>query len=375
MKKNILIFIVSVCICFFAAADEKPKKPSYPDNDIRLLRSARETFRAGSCGEALKLAVQAEIERKKQVAWEIYTLQNSFKSSEVKKAADVLSAIIPVLEKRQEYDSLEIIRRYESKLSPSYFSDSASNLIEYIRKRNAFPEADWIIGNVYKYEGEYNLAKEYLLSAWRNAPLLDVSDEQYDILYSLADIAYLDNDKENYEADLLLILSDDRYFRNVDLNDAMMLTIRNQKAGSMEKFFNLFRSDDYRSISAYFKLADFYAADNKDKALKASALGVLTGFTKMYTAVKQRDPEFEYTGVSSLFEEVSRYTGILDWAGENKIWSGFISFAQKVYEDGNTEFSKDLYTALAGYAPDDYCKKEAARALENFTNSTTQHRM
>ncbi|HAH61675.1 MAG TPA: hypothetical protein DCL73_06215, partial [Treponema sp.] len=240
MKKNILIFIVSVCICFFAAADEKPKKPSYPDNDIRLLRSARETFRAGSCGEALKLAVQAEIERKKQVAWEIYTLQNSFKSSEVKKAADVLSAIIPVLEKRQEYDSLEIIRRYESKLSPSYFSDSASNLIEYIRKRNAFPEADWIIGNVYKYEGEYNLAKEYLLSAWRNAPLLDVSDEQYDILYSLADIAYLDNDKENYEADLLLILSDDRYFRNVDLNDAMMLTIRNQKAGSMEKFFNLF---------------------------------------------------------------------------------------------------------------------------------------
>ncbi|HAH61674.1 MAG TPA: hypothetical protein DCL73_06210, partial [Treponema sp.] len=78
--------------------------------------------------------------------------------------------------------------------------------------------------------------------------------------------------------------------------------------------------DDYRSISAYFKLADFYAADNKDKALKASALGVLTGFTKMYTAVKQRDPEFEYTGVSSLFEEVSRYTGILDWAGENKIW-------------------------------------------------------
>ncbi len=370
MKENILIFTVAVCICFFAAAGERPKKPAYLNNDIRLLRSARETFRSGSYGKALKLAEEAEIERKKQVAWEIYTLQNSFKSSEVKKAADVLSAIIPVLEKRQEYDSLEIIRRYESKLSPSYFGDSASNLIEYIRKRNAFPEADRIIGDVYKYEGEYDLAKEYFLSAWHNAPLLDVSDEQYDILYSLADIAYLDNDRENYEADLLLILSDDRYFRNVDLNDAMILTVRNKQTESMEKFFNLFRSDDYRSIPAYFKLADFYSPDNKDKALKASALGALTGFTKMYTAVKQRDPQFDYTALSSLFEEVSRYTDILNWADENKIWSGFISFAQKVYEDGNTEFSKDLYTALAGYAPDDYCKKQAVRALENFTNET-----
>lgn len=366
MRKNILILTVSVCMCLLAVADERPKKPQYLNSDIRLLRSAREEFRSGSYGKALKFAGEAEIERKNQVAWEIYTLQNSFKSSEVKKAADVLSAVIPVLEKRQEYDSLEIIHWYERKLSLSYFNDSASALIEYIRKRSAYPEADWIIGNVYKMEGDYDLAEEYLLSAWHNAQFLDVSDEQYDILYSLADTAYLKNDMESYEADLLLILSDDRYFRNVNLDDAMMLTIRNSRPGAMERFFEYFRSDDYRSIPAYFKLADFYDTTDKDKALKASALGVLTGFTKMYTAVKDRDPEFEYTGLASLFEEISSYTDILDWSGENQIWDGFIVFAKKTAGDGDAGFSKDLYRVLADCAPDPRCKKQAALALSTF---------
>jgi hypothetical protein len=367
IKENIIVFIISTCICFFAAADEKPKKPLYLNNSIRLFRDARDEYRSENYGEALRLADEAKIERKNQIIWEVYTLQNSFKSFEVKKAADKLSAIIPILEKRQEYDSLEIIRRYETKMSVSYFNDSASRLIDYISERKDFPEADCIIGNVYKYEGEYNLAKEYFISAWKDASLLDVHDEQYDILYSLADIAYIEEDNESYEADLLLILSDDRYFKNIDLNDAMMLIIRNKQAGSMEKFFKLFRSEDFRSIEAYFDLADYYSQSNKDKALKACALGVLTSFTKMYMTVKQRDPEYEYTQLTSLFEEISKYQDILDWADKNKIWEGFIDFARNVYEDGNADFSKDLYAALAGYLPDEYCRNKAEKGLGKIT--------
>ncbi len=361
-----MIFILSSFITFYAASVERPKKPVYLGNDIRLLRNARENYRAGNYGTALNLADQAETERKNQIKWEIYTLQNSFKSSEVKKAADSLSLIIPVLEKRQEYDSLEIIHRYETKKTLAYFNNSAARLVAYIQQRQTFPEADWIIGDVYKYEGEYKLSNEYLLLAWHNAALLDVSDEQYDILYSLADIAYLTNDMESYEADLLLILSDDRYFRNSDLNDAIMLFIRNENPGSMEKFFMLFRSNDYRSISAYFKLAELYDTTDKEKALRACALGVLTGFTKMYTTVKQRDPEFEYNQLSLFFEEITKYTDILEWADKNEIWTGYMDLAQRIYANGNISFARDLYTALAEYAPEEYCKKQAARALETF---------
>jgi hypothetical protein len=365
IHKQVLLILLAAGTCVLrAAADEKPRKPLYPDADIRELRSARAAYLAGDYGNALKSAESAKIERKKLISWQLYTLQNSLKSSEVKKAGNSLSLMMPIMEKRQEYDAIDIIKRYEIKMTPGYFADSAEQLTGFIQKRNSFPEADWIIGDVYRCEGEYVQAKDYLLSAWNNAFLLNVPEEQYDILYSLADIAGIENDTEGYETDLLLILADDKFFKNSILNDAMLLTIRNQKAGAMEKFFTYFRSEDYRSIAAYFKLADFYTASSPDKALKACALGVLTGFTKMYETVMLRDSEYEYTGLSSLLREITRYPDILDWADKNDIWNGFIDFAGKTAAEGDSTFARDLYTALAADAPDQYFREQAARALK-----------
>lgn len=368
IKTNIVIFTLAAVCCVFASADEKPKKPAYYDNDVRILRNARTEYGAGNYGQSMKLAEEAKIARKDKIAWEIYTLQGSLKSSEVRKANDALSEIVPLLEKRQEYDSIEIIKRYEEKAPASSFNDSASKLVAYISGRESYPEADWLIGNIYKYEGEYNLAEKYLLSAWNHASLLDVPDEQYDILYSLADIAYDTEDFDNYEADLLLIAGDNNYFTNPDINDAIMLAIRSRKSGEMEKFFKMFRSDEYRSLKAYAKLSEYYEKKgDKDKALKACSLEVLTGFTKMYTTVKQRDPEFEYDKLQSLFIEIGKYPDILNWAVENEIWKCFTNLAEKTFNDGDIQFAQDLYSVLSMYAPEQYWKDQAAAVLKNLT--------
>jgi hypothetical protein len=368
MKTNILIFTLFAVFCFFSSADEKPKKPAYYDTDVRILRNARTEYGSGNYGQAIKLAEEAKIARKDKISWEIYTLQGSLKSSEVRKANDELSEIVPILEKRQEYDSIEIIKRYEEKIQASSINNSASRLVAYISGREMYPEADWLIGNIYKFEGEYNLAEKYLLSAWNHASLLDVPDEQYDILYSLADIAYDTEDFDNYEADLLLIVGDNKYFTNPDINDVVMLAIRNRKSGEMEKFFNMFRSDEYRSLKAYSKLSDYYEEKgDRDKALKACSLGVLTGFTKMYNTVKQRDPEFEYVKLYSLFIEIEKYPDIVEWSVENKIWKCFTNLADKTFNDGDIQFAEDLYTVLSNYAPEQYWKEQAAGALKKIT--------
>lgn len=367
MKTNILILTLSAVFCFFASADEKPGKPVYYDNDVRILRNARTEYGSGNYGQAMKLAEEAKIARKNKIAWEIYTLQGSLKSLEVRKANDELSEIIPILEKRQEYDSIEIIKRYEERVPASSFNDSALQLVAYISGREAYPEADWLIGKIYKFEGEYSLAEKYLLSAWNHASLLDVPDEQYDILYSLAEIAYDTEDYDNYEADLLLIVGDNAYFTNPDIQDAVMLAIRSRKNGELEKFFNMFRSDEYCSLKAYSELSDYYEEKgDKNKALKACALGVLIGFTKMYNTVKQRDPEFEYDKLQSLFIEIRKYPDILDWALENKIWQCFTNFAEKTFHDGDIQFAEDLYSVLSNYAPEQYWQEQAATALKKI---------
>ena len=377
MMKHIAAAFLCTCICFHASAavnQANPKKPEALDGDILLLRKAKDSFREEDYGNALKYADEAQIARRKLIEWELYTLKNAMKSSDVRKKGDVLSEVKAAIEKRQDYDAAEIINKYTTDKSDSFFLDSAAKLMSYISLKNTFPEAELMEGRIYKLDGEYDIAKKYLYSAWEHADNFDVPGEKYTVLYELAEIAEIQQDDDNYEKNLLLVLADDSYFKKSDMNDAMMLIIRNGKKGSMEKFFTLFRSDDYRSLDAYCRLGTFYRKKGeKDKALKAAALASLAGFTKIYNAVKQRDPEFEYSGIASLLDEAQRYSDITDWAEEKKVWEEFIFFGDTAAEDGDISFASDLYMVIGGHVPDEYWKKQAAdknRQLEKAVPSS-----
>ena len=369
MKKIVIVFFVLLLSYSSLCAQVRPKKPRDLESDIKLLRSSRVEFDNGKYGEALRLANEAKIARREIVAWEADTLAYALKPREVQKANGVLSDVLAVLKKREDYDAVEIVERYVGKKTSAFFNNSADALVSYVSTRRVFPEADRLIGCIYFLEGEYALAKQYLLNAWQSASLLDVPDERCDILYALSDIALIEKDFDGYEKDLLLIVSGDSLLKNKSFERAFMLIVQNGDAGSMEKFFTLFRSEDYTALGAYFKLASYYGERGfADKALKAFALGTLTAFTKMYNTVKARDPEFEYQNLESLFTEIARFSDIVDWASERRIWKGFSDFADCVQKAGNDRFAFDLYTAMAKSVPDDYWKKKAALALSDKFN-------
>lgn len=368
MKKTVL-FSAAILIftaCFMQAA--QPNKPDYILNDTRILEKARNAFESGDYGNALKLADSSKIARKKQVEWEIFTLQNSLKPVEVRHAGDSISDILPVLEKRQDYEALGIINRYEKKY-PSKIENSSKKLLEYIRNKKEFPEADYLIGEIYRIEGEYDIAEKCLLTAWTNAANLDIPDEQYDILYSMAAISLVKKDMRSYESNLLNVVAQDSNYTDENKLNSMMMLIRKGEAGGVEKFFKMYRSDCYKAINAYSALSEYYEdAGDKDKALKTGTLCVLTGFTKMYNIVKQRNPDFEYTDLSSFIQQVSTYTDINEWGIKNNVWRSFNFFADMTYNEGDIQFSKELYTVISESSPEKYWKDEATIALKKFEN-------
>ena len=366
MKKIVIVFSALLLVYSTLGAQVRPKKPRDLAGDVKLFRFARVEFDDGNYGEALRLANEAKTARREIVAWEADTLSYALKPREVQKANGVLSDVLAVLKKREDYDAVEIVERYVGKKTSAFFNNSADALVSYVSTRLSFPEADRLIGRIYTLEGEYALSKQYLMNAWKGAALLDVPDERYDILYELSDIAFIEKDFDGYEKNLLLIVSGDSLFKNESFERAFMLIVQNNEAGAMEKFFALFRSEDYTALKAYFKLASYYEERGfSDKALKAFALGTLTAFTKMYNTVKARDPEFDYRNLSLLFTEIKRFPDIVDWASERQIWKGFSDFADCVQKAGNERFAFDLYTALADSVPDDHWKKRSVMKLAN----------
>jgi hypothetical protein len=365
IKKIAALSIISWSTVLLFSA--QPKKPDYVKDGAYIMREAQTAYDSGDFSNALKDANMAKEYRKKKTEWEVFTLQNSFKPSEVKKAGDEISSILPLLEKRQDYEALDIIYRYQKNKHAAGFCTSAQKLIAYIESNKVYPEADYMIGTVYCIEGEYALAEHYLNDAWINRAVLDIPDTQYDILYSLAELSRIQSNDEKYEEYLTAVVRNDDCFKNQTLKDAVIYTIKNGKTGCADNLFRLFRITDYKSIKAYFELSKIYEKNNaEDQALYTCIICVLTDFTRMYNIIEERSPDFEYTGLESVIESTENYPDIQEWGKQNNVWETFNMLAELTQKSGYTAFSGELYRILAKCSPEQYWREKAQSVLQSY---------
>lgn len=361
MKKIILsvCFVFSINLIF--AVDNKN---SYSDSVISY-RDAITAFDEQDYGTALKCCENAILYRRQQIEDETEILKSSLSSKKVQTAGDDIKKILSILTERKEMKSVNIINSYLKKKGYDYFNNSMQEMLDYMNSSKVYPEAQKIIGDIYKLEGEYDFAEEYYSLALKNADVLDIPDERYDILYMLAEISRLNNDFPEMEKRLLNILIEDNSFKDNALNKAMISTIKNNKKGTMEKFFNLYRANSYISIDAYNQLAQYYFENGyKDKALQFSALSAITTFSKIIEIVESRNSEYSYTNLKTFMQEAAFYSDIVEWGSENQAWKSFNILAKYATECGYTIFSRELLVVLVQFSPETYWQKDAVLQLE-----------
>lgn len=361
MKKKVCSFgIFFLAVISLFGAMKKDKIGDYQ----KAYRNALYSFDSVEYGKALKYAEDAILFRKQQIEYEVETLKNSLASKAVQAAGESITDILKVLEKRRETESINIIRRYLNKKGVAFFDNSISNLMEYMSSLSVFPEAQKLIGDIYKLEGEYNFAEQYYLMALENASVLDIPNEKYEILYMLAEISKFEEDYESYEVRLLNILAEDDKYKSSALGDAILNTIKGNSGKSVDKLFSLYRADSYMSLNAYIQLSQYYFDINElEKALKLSALAVITSFTKITESLESRDLEYSSSTLEKFLQECSLYDDIIQWGDDNKVWSSFTSFAKIAIANGYNEFAKELLQILVKYLPEPYWQQDAVITL------------
>ena len=191
LKKCTLFFILAVLFSLNSIfASEYTNKPSMMDEDWRILIQANNAFNENDYGRALSLVEKSKFSRKQKVNWKNWNLDNVKKYREIQRSGDLLSDIIEVLKKRENKVCLEIVNEEIDKYGISFFDNSFSKLTEFVSTTVAYPEADFLVGKIYRLEGETELALKNYNSAYENKFFLDVPEMQYDILYELADLYY-----------------------------------------------------------------------------------------------------------------------------------------------------------------------------------------
>lgn len=356
MKKIFcLVFFALFSFLVFAQDDS-----SFLTPDMRSYEDALELFYNQDYGQALKMLNSARQKRNKRNESEVRILENAFKPAEVKYAGQTLTATIPVIVKREDYDALKIINKYLKIYGIETFQDNSQNLIQFIKNQKSFPEADYLTGKIYMIDGEYSAAEKYFKSAYENASNLQIPDEKYDILTSLVELSEYDNNYSKVEEYLLLILSKDEFYRDKSKLSAVLRIISEKNKSNVSKFFVLFRSYNFEIQDSYFKLASFYEEKGEDKkALEVCSLGVINGFTKILELIKKRNPDFEYESAGQVLTYASRYDDIVEWGIKNNLWASFNKLAELAFKNKDVIFACQLYKILTESNPEEYWKNDA----------------
>lgn len=334
------------------------------EDSVQSYRDAKSFFLNKEYGKSLDKCEEAITFRKENVLKEVSIITEALKPRQVQRAGDDLSAVLKVLNERNEKRPISVINKYIKLKGEEYFENSISKLISHIEQKEHYPEVYKLIGDIYKLEGEYDFAENYYKKALDNSNVLNIPNDRFELLYSLAEISEINEDYKRMEIRLLNILTEDNTYKNKALSKALLNTVVSNKNDCFEKFFELYRGNNYFSLKAYSKLSDYYySTKDYDKAFNFCALNVITSITKIQDVISSRDITFEFKNIENLLYHVQYYDDIIKWGNDNEIWTSFNLLAKITKELGNKDFSEKLLKVLAQFSPEEYWRKEAVLQL------------
>ncbi len=360
MKQLVLVILLFFNLTTIVMSQIAPPKPESANCSWRTLDSAVKAFDERDYSKALNLAIKAKDNRHAEIDWEYYILESALSPYQVRREGEKFMDVLPVLKERDETEAITLINKYLSLKGESFFNDSVYSLLEWVKSTEVYPEADYLIGKIYQLEGEYKTAYDYYEQARCESDYLDIPSQKIDILYSMSDLAIQSDNVEQYEQILVLILNEDKNFKNQTLLDSFIRTIDTDKASNFDRFFMLYRADFSPSSPCLRKMSDLYESRQEyKKSLECISLLVMESFTHIFSSIQERDKGYKYTTMIDFFNKCSDYPDIIQWCQQNKVWESFYLMADKIEKRGKVKFAKEIFFVMSISVPDLYWAAEA----------------
>ncbi len=363
MRKIFFSIITSILLCNIWAVEYLQGST---DKAWHLMEMAKIAIEKKEFGNAL-LYVERAMEIHTQTYQKNYEyLKNALKPAEVRRAGDDIDEVYKALKDRDDYDALKIMDDIFLLQPRVVFDFSMKRLLSYIKERIAFPEADYITGRIYSIQGEYKQAMSYYEKAYKNVKLLEIPDERFNIIYSIADTAGLLGLHDMQERYLLLVLTEDATFGSTVLESSKLKSMLNviTKEKTVDKFFRLYRVNKEIALKAYRDLSYIYLeAGNGKRSLATSAIAANIAITTLSEMLERADFNYTYSGFKDVLSRTGKNNAIKQWAEEKKLWDVFINFADSLEANGYTVQAVDMYHKIAESIPSlDYSQRAMYKA-------------
>jgi tetratricopeptide (TPR) repeat protein len=373
----------------------QPLPPREVDPSWLLYQEGVRLFKEKRLGESLesfKKAIESRSSLFERVSADI---DAAVATKEAAKAKDSLSALVSLLAARdlltRDYESIHAssggsivaemgLLRERSPSGPlrglidatllvveerglSRIGDSISALKKAAADLVNYPEAEFGIAKIFLAEGEARLAELQMLHAYDMIGSLEVGEDRFALLESLAEIYKSQGDFKDYELRLReiadasdLFSGKDEYYRN-----AMERTLAAQ---GFDKFMALYRVQDSFATGAYYELGSLYLEAGRPIAVIYLAAAVNAVLSREIIAIKIDSPSYAYVGLPDLIARILADKELARFASDSGLWRDLVRLGESLAMTGNRDTARELWSAVVN-APGmmDPWKKKASAAL------------
>ncbi len=228
----------------------------------------------------------------------------------------------------------------------SRIGDSTDALRKAAADLRYYPEAEFGIGRIYLAEGEARLAELQMLRAYDMSGSLELGDDRYAMLESLADVYKAQGDLQDYEQRLReiadasdLFAAKDDFYRN-----AMERTLAQQ---GVDKFMTLYRVDEGFATRAYSSLGSLYLEAGRPLAVIYLAAAVNAVLTREIDEIKVDEPDYAYAGLADLASRIAAGREMWAYASNSGLWRDMVLLGEALAQGGSRDTARELWSAVA----------------------------
>jgi len=247
--------------------------------------------------------------------------------------SDSHRAFIDVLLSVLEYGSMESM------------NDSIAALRTRVSLLARYPEAEYWKGRVFFVEGELRLAELQYKRAYDMAASLEIHDEVYTVLYSMADLYDAKSDFVAWENVMRSIVAGNDAVIDQYLRDAMMATLDDD---GFDRFMTLYRIEPSYTLEANAALAVFYLERGRASAAVHAAIAVNMTLTRAITALALKDRDYTWKGLDDFLRRAERRADVSAYLANAGLPGLLMTLADSLYVAGARVNAAAVWKAVAG---------------------------
>ncbi|MCL2210917.1 MAG: hypothetical protein FWB95_03230 [Treponema sp.] len=327
------------------------------------LETGKQNFRAGDFGSALMLFEDARRDRRamyEQMERDVITLLSI---NEVRRIGDSLERVERYAKDRHYNAATAAFNELYYRVPRAGFNNSALSALAAFDRLKNYPEAEYWIGEVYRVEGELQLALSQFKKAYSMRGIADDPGFGTSLRYKIAGIHNIKQEyTEMIDVYLSIINESDTLWASSAINGDSGAPVSDAQAAAsfarsamtrtlsehgINRFLELYRYNNSIVEPAHRLLGFYFAPRSRPSAEQHLMFSFLIQNTKIIEEVRRRTFDFVFTDLSSLAQEIYRNPLLLSYIDEVEYFRTIYYFGVSLYWNGKTSSGRSLWEFLA----------------------------